>query len=69
MITGKCLSIDYQTTENATKIATSQLMPGLNTTTSASGMAHFHKGKGNKDKETIPGAWTYKMTLGFCNLL
>lgn len=64
MIPGRCVSINYQGSENGSRIVTSQSMPGVTATTSASGLADFSR---NRSKvKAVPGTWTYKMTLGFC---
>lgn len=51
-IMGRCVSINYKANEKGSSITTSQIMPGMNTTTSVS--TH---GRGN-------ATWIYRMTLG-----
>lgn len=64
MISGSCVAYDFQANESTTNIVTSQLMPGMNTTTSASGLIEFRSRRNVKN----PGIYDYKMTLGLGKL-
>jgi hypothetical protein len=61
MVMGKCVSVNFQFKGDSVKIVSSQVMPGINETTSASGVAEFSKLHG---KSSVAGSWQYKITLG-----
>jgi hypothetical protein len=62
---GKCLSVNFHVKGDNVKMVISQVMPGVNETTSPSGLAEFSKFNG---KASVAGSWQYKITLGLCKL-
>jgi hypothetical protein len=67
MVMGKCVSVNFQFKGDSVKIVSSQVMPGINETTSASGVAEFSKLRGKSSE--VAGSWQYKITLGLCRFL